>query len=131
MKLRPNQLKIGKKYFLIDYSKDVVVEGLFYNHDLRKGIEGYSFKQSLGVQDYEVTYSVDLQLLDGVLKETVGNGGYQTWIENPIFSTREEAEAKKNKYILKSLRKVRKLILKEFKENSGQINKIKGVKCKN
>ena len=128
MKLRPNQLKIGKTYFLIDYDKDVVVEGVFYNHDLYKNKESYDFKHSItidadGHEDHQAIYP---DLKNGVLKENVGDRDDDAWIENPIFSTREEAEARKNKYILKSLREVRKLILKELKENSEQIKKIKG-----
>lgn len=128
MKLKPEKLKIGQKYFLIDYDKDVVVEGMFYNHDLYKDKESYDFKHSItfdqdGNEDYKTIY---LDLRDKVLKENIGNRESDSWIENPIFSTKEEAEAKKNKYILKSLKEVRKLILKDLAENSESIKKIKG-----
>jgi hypothetical protein len=131
MKLKPEKLKIGQKYFLIDYSKDEVVEGIFYNNDIYNGKINFDFKYSITFKedgsedDYE---SIFLDLRDGVLKENVGDRADDTWVENPIFSTREEAEAKKKKYILASLKAVRKLILEELKENTNQIKKLKGVK---
>jgi len=129
MKLKPEKLKIGQKYFLIDYEKDEVVEGLFFNHDFYNGVESYDFMHSITI-DADGDKSdkrIYLDLRDGALKENVGNCSQDNaWVENPIFATREEAEAKKKKYILESLKVVRKLILKELEENTNQIKKIKG-----
>jgi len=128
MKLKPEKLKIGQKYFLIDYNKDVVVEGLFYNHDLYKSEESYDFRHSMSIdEDGDANEeAIHLDLIDGVLKEHIGDGEYNCRIENPVFLTKEEAEANKNKYILNCLKEVRKLILKELKDNSESIKKIKG-----
>jgi len=131
MKLKPEKLKIGQKYFLIDYDNDVVVvvEGIFYKHDLYGGREGYDFKHSITIdEDGDERYdSISLNLIDGVLKQDISDRtGSTLQIENRIFSTREEAEAKKNKYILKSLKAIKKVILRELKENSESIKKIKG-----
>lgn len=127
-KLKPKKLKIGQKYFLINYDKDEVVEGLFYNNDIYSGVISFDFKYSItfnedgSENDYKSIY---LDLRDGVLKERVGSCEDDVWVENPIFSTKEEAETKKNKHILASLKAVRKLILEELEENTNQIKKLK------
>lgn len=127
-KLKPNKLKIGKNYFLIDYEKDEIVEGLFFNHDLYNGEESYDFMHSITIDADGERHDkrIYLTLKDGVLKENVGNRDDDSWVENPIFLTREAAESKKKKYILASLKAVRKLILKELEENTNQIKKLKG-----
>jgi len=127
-KLKPKKLEIGKNYFLIDYAKDEIVEGLFFNHDFYNGEESYDFMHSVTIDaDGEKNEQrIYLDLRDGVLKENVGNREDESWVENPIFLTREAAEFKKNKYILASLKAVRKLILEELEENASKIKKFKG-----
>jgi len=126
-KLKPKKLQIGKNYFLVDYENDIIVEGMFFNHDLYNGNESYDFMHSITIDADGVKVDdkkIYLILKDGVLKENVGDQFVSAWVENPIFSTREEAETKKKKYILASLKAVRKLILEELKENTNQIKKI-------
>lgn len=126
MKLKHSKLVVGQKYFLLDYEGDKVVEGLLCCNDFCNGSVGYDFKcffDADGNEDYKMIY---LKLKDGILKEDVGDGSKDTFVENPIFLDGKEAESKKKKYLLNSLKAVRKLILKELEENTNQIKKIKG-----
>jgi len=121
-KLKPKQLEIGKKYFLIDYTNDKIVEALFYSHEMRRnGSIDFDFKHSLtgDEDDYEM---INLKLVDGILKDEVSN---KFWVESPVFISKEEAEANKNKYILKSYKAVRSAILTELKDLDKKYNYLK------
>jgi hypothetical protein len=132
MKIHYSKLKVGQKYWLIDYEKNEVVEASLYQNilDRNSNTIDYDFKHS-PVVDSDHPNSPDFQyiyakVIDGKLVENVGNRVDESYVEAPVFLTKEEAESKKDKYILKSLKAVRKLILKELAENSEAIKKFKG-----
>lgn len=121
-KLKPKQLEIGQKYFLIDYTNDKIVEALFYSHEMRRdGSIDFDFKHSFSNEgeDYDI---IHLKLSDGVLKDEIA---FKYLVECPIFMSEEEAEANKNKYILKSYKAVRSAILTELKDLDEKYNYLK------
>jgi hypothetical protein len=129
MTIKPNKLKVGQKYFLINCeSEDFEIVEMqltcleFFKKD--KDMVWASFRHDFtdveGEEDYKI-FNSKFGLLN-ILKTQFKD---KLWVENPVFATKEEAEAKKAKYILRFLKEERKIILAELANNSKKIKQFK------